>query len=31
MSINTLYRTTAVATGGRDGRAATTDGSLDVA
>ena len=31
MSINTLYRTTAVATGGRDGRAATTDGALDVA
>ena len=31
MSINVLYRTTATATGGRDGRAATTDGALDVA
>lgn len=31
MSINVLYRTTAIATGGRDGRVATTDGALDVA
>ncbi len=31
MSVNVLYRTTATATGGRDGRAATTDGALDVA
>jgi lipoyl-dependent peroxiredoxin len=31
MSINILYRTTAVATGGRDGRVATTDGALDLA
>lgn len=31
MSINVLYRTTATATGGRDGRVATTDGALDVA
>ena len=31
MSVNVLYRTTASATGGRDGRAATADGTLDVA
>ncbi|WP_395944225.1 organic hydroperoxide resistance protein [Brevundimonas sp.] len=31
MSINVLYRTSAVATGGRDGRVVTTDGSLDLA
>ena len=31
MAVNVLYRTTATATGGRDGRAATTDGALDVA
>ncbi|MBA4807299.1 organic hydroperoxide resistance protein [Brevundimonas sp.] len=31
MSLNVLYRTTAVATGGRDGRVATTDGGLDLA
>jgi osmotically inducible protein OsmC len=31
MSINVLYRTAAVATGGRDGRVATTDGALDLA
>lgn len=31
MSVNVLYRTAARATGGRDGHAATTDGSLDVA
>jgi Ohr subfamily peroxiredoxin len=30
MSVNVLYRTAARATGGRDGRAATLDGSLDV-
>src|SRR3954469_7793041 len=30
MSVNVLYKTSAKATGGRDGRAATTDGSLDV-
>ena len=30
MSVNVLYRTTATATGGRDGHAATADGSLDV-
>lgn len=30
MSLNVLYRTTATATGGRDGHAATADGSLDV-
>lgn len=30
MSVNVLYRTTASATGGRDGHAATADGSLDV-
>jgi Ohr subfamily peroxiredoxin len=30
MSVNVLYRTTAVATGGRDGRAATKDGSFQV-
>jgi Ohr subfamily peroxiredoxin len=29
-SVNVLYRTSARATGGRDGRAATLDGSLDV-
>jgi len=31
MSVNVLYRTTATATGGRDGHARTADGSLDVA
>ncbi|MDO9607720.1 MAG: organic hydroperoxide resistance protein [Brevundimonas sp.] len=31
MSINVLYRATAAATGGRDGRVATTDGALDLA
>lgn len=30
MSVNVLYRTTATATGGRDGHAATKDGALDV-
>ena len=30
MSVNVLYSTEAKAIGGRDGRAATTDGSLDV-
>lgn len=30
MPVNVLYRTTATATGGRDGHAATKDGSLDV-
>ncbi|MDR3514937.1 MAG: organic hydroperoxide resistance protein [Azospirillaceae bacterium] len=30
MSVNVLYRTTARATGGRDGHAATLDGTLDV-
>ena len=30
MPVNVLYSTEARATGGRDGRAATTDGSLDV-
>lgn len=30
MSVNVVYRTAARATGGRDGRAATLDGSLDV-
>src|SRR3954469_3355372 len=30
MSVNVLYKTSAKATGGRDGRAATTDGSFDV-
>ena len=30
MSVNVLYRTSATATGGRDGHAATSDGSLDV-
>ena len=30
MSVNVLYRTTAVATGGRDGEAATKDGSFQV-
>ncbi len=30
MSVNVLYRTAARATGGRDGRAATLDGSLDL-
>jgi osmotically inducible protein OsmC len=30
MSVNVLYRTAARATGGRDGRAATLDGSLEV-
>lgn len=31
MSVNVLYRTAARATGGRDGRSATLDGSLDLA
>ncbi|MGC6399773.1 organic hydroperoxide resistance protein [Sphingomonas sp. FW199] len=31
MATKILYRTTATATGGRDGRAVTTDGALDVA
>jgi lipoyl-dependent peroxiredoxin len=30
MSVKVLYRTTAKATGGRDGHAATLDGALDV-
>jgi osmotically inducible protein OsmC len=30
MSVNVLYRTSAVATGGRDGHAATKDSSFDV-
>ena len=30
MSVNVLYRTHAVATGGRDGRARSDDGGLDV-
>src|SRR4029077_8876784 len=30
MSVNVLYRTSATATGGRDGHAATRDGSFDV-
>ena len=30
MSVNVLYRTSAKATGGRDGRAATLDGALEV-
>jgi lipoyl-dependent peroxiredoxin len=30
MSVNVLYRTRAKATGGRDGHAATLDGTLDV-
>ncbi len=30
MSVNVLYRTSAKATGGRDGRAATVDGTFDV-
>lgn len=30
MSVDVKYRTTAVATGGRDGRARTLDGTLDV-
>jgi lipoyl-dependent peroxiredoxin len=30
MSINVLYRTTAIATGGRDGRARSEDGRVDV-
>jgi Ohr subfamily peroxiredoxin len=30
MSVNVLYKTTATATGGRDGHAATKDGALDV-
>ena len=30
MSVNVIYTTSAVATGGRDGHATTTDGSLDV-
>jgi osmotically inducible protein OsmC len=31
MSVNVLYRATAIATGGRDGRARTLDGTFDVA
>lgn len=30
MSVNVIYTTSAIATGGREGHAATTDGSLDV-
>jgi osmotically inducible protein OsmC len=30
MSVNVLYKTSAKATGGRDGRAATLDGALDL-
>jgi osmotically inducible protein OsmC len=30
MSVNVLYRTKATATGGRDGKSATTDGALSV-
>lgn len=30
MSVNVLYKTTATATGGRDGHSATSDGALDV-
>src|SRR5919198_485434 len=30
MSVNVLYKTSAKATGGRDGHAATLDGALDV-
>lgn len=30
MSVNVLYRTSACATGGRDGRSGTLDGTLDV-
>ena len=30
MSVKVLYKTTAKATGGRDGTAATTDGALNV-
>lgn len=30
MPVNVLYKTTATATGGRDGRATTADGTLDV-
>lgn len=30
MSVNVLYRTSATATGGRDGRSTTEDGALDV-
>ena len=30
MPVNVLYRTSATATGGRDGRSVTADGSLDV-
>ncbi len=30
MSVNVLYKTTATATGGRDGRSTTADGTLDV-
>jgi osmotically inducible protein OsmC len=30
MSVSVIYTTSAIATGGRDGHAATTDGSLDV-
>ncbi len=30
MPVNVIYATSAIASGGRDGHAATTDGSLDV-
>lgn len=30
MSVNVLYKTSAKATGGRDGRSTTTDGTLDI-
>jgi lipoyl-dependent peroxiredoxin len=30
MPVNVIYTTSAIASGGRDGHAATTDGSLDV-
>ena len=30
MSVNVLYKTSAKATGGRDGQAATLDGAFDV-
>ena len=30
MSVDVKYRTTATATGGRDGQATTTDGSLNI-
>ena len=31
MSVNVLYKTSATATGGRDGHSRTHDGSLDIA